>query len=310
MSSCHTPLPPWLKARLPSGGVYTQVRDAMRSAGLHSVCEEARCPNLGECWCSGTATFMVLGGTCTRACRFCSVRCERSPAAPDPEEPGRLAAAVGKLKLRHAVLTTVCRDDLPDQGAGHVAACIRAVRGSCPKTRVEALVQDFRGESACIEAVLAAGPHVAAHNIETVERLTPVARDPRAGYRRSLAVLREFKRLRPEAVTKSSLMLGLGEREEEVLAAMRDLREAGVESITLGQYLRPTRSPRHLPVAEFITPERFERYAGLARRAGFRSVASGPLVRSSYRAAEAARCCFPSGKALEACIAEEKHAQG
>jgi lipoic acid synthetase len=281
----HIPLPPWLKARLPSGQTYKQVRDAMRSAGLHSVCEEARCPNLGECWCSGAATFMVLGGTCTRACRFCSVRSARSPAAPDPREPERLAAAVRGLGLRHAVLTTVCRDDLPDQGAGHVAACIRAVRDACPRTRVEALVQDFRGETACIEAVLAAGPHVAAHNIETVERLTPRVRDPRAGYRLSLAVLREFKRLRPEVATKSSLMLGLGEREEEVLSALRELREAGVESLTLGQYLRPTRAARNLLVAEYIAPERFERYACLAREAGFKTVASGPLVRSSYKAA-------------------------
>ena len=279
-------LPPWLKRRLPSTEVYGEVRRRLRSGSLHTVCEEARCPNVGECWCSGTATFMVLGETCTRACRFCSVVCSAKPPAPDPEEPGRLAATIDGMNLKYAVITTVCRDDLPDQGAAHVAACVAAVRARCPDTRVEFLVQDFRGEEAPIRTVTASRPDVLAHNIETVERLTPSVRDRRAGYRLSLDVLRTIKGFEPGMPTKSSLMLGLGETEAEVLRAFKDLRGAGVDILTLGQYLRPSVAPRNLPVAEYIAPERFEAYARSAKELGFVAVASGPFVRSSYKAAE------------------------
>lgn len=279
-------LPPWLKRRPPSGDTYRSVKSQLNGTGLHSVCREARCPNIGECWCGGTATFMVLGDVCTRSCRFCSVSTARKPPAPDPEEPKRLAAALSKLNLRYAVLTTVCRDDLPDQGAGHLAACVREARRRCPELLIEFLIQDFRGDRDCLSTVVDAGPNVLAHNVETVERLTHPVRDPRAGYRLSLEVLRGIKSLAPAMPTKSSLMVGLGETEDEVLACFQDLREAEVDILTIGQYLRPTGARRNLPVAEYIEPERFDRYGRLAREAGFRYVASGPFVRSSYRAAE------------------------
>ena len=253
---------------------------------LHTVCEEARCPNVAECWGGGTATFMVLGDECTRGCRFCSVATARMPAPPDPTEPARLADSLARLGLTYAVVTTVCRDDLPDQGAGHLASCIRAARQRCPELLLEFLIQDFRGDEGLLKLVCDAGPHVLAHNLETVERLTPAVRDAKAGYGLSLGVLRALKRLAPSVKTKSSLMLGLGETEDELLQAFRDLRKAGVDILTLGQYLRPTGSGHHLPVADFITPERFEALGEAARAEGFLYVASGPFVRSSYRAGE------------------------
>lgn len=290
-------LPPWLKVRLPHGEAYRRVRGEARGDELHTVCEEARCPNLAECWGGGTATFMVLGETCTRGCRFCSVATARRPAPPDPEEPARLARTIERLKLKYAVITTVCRDDLPDQGAGHIAACVAALRKRCPELLCEFLLQDFRGDKDCLRTVAGAAPDVLGHNIETVERLTHPVRDAKAGYRQSLEVLAELKRLAPRRLTKSSLQLGLGERDAEVRDSLRHLREAGVDIVTLGQYLRPSQQPRHLPVAQYVHPERFAEWEQAARDLGFRHAAAGPLVRSSYRAGE----LFVAGHLREQC---------
>ena len=279
-------LPPWLKAELPSGARYERVKDQMKSGVLHTVCEEARCPNIGECWNGGTATFMVLGDTCTRGCRFCSVETAKTPPPPDPLEPIRLADSLAKLELNYAVITTVCRDDLPDQGAAHIALCVRAIRDRAPSVLQEFLIQDFRGDLECLDTVVRAKPDVLAHNLETVERLTHPVRDIRAGYRQSIDVLAAIKRMDPAMKTKTSLMLGLGERDEEVSRAMLDLREAGVDILTLGQYLRPSRETRHLPVVEFVSPDRFAALEIEAKAMGFLYVASGPMVRSSYRAGE------------------------
>lgn len=279
-------LPSWLKVRLGAGDRFNRVRGLERAGGLNTVCSHARCPNAGECWSCGTATFMLLGGACTRACGFCSVPACAKPPAPDPREPRRLAQSVARLGLRYAVLTAVCRDDLPDQGAGHVAACLRAVRERCPRTRIEYLAQDFRGEENLLKEVLDVRPDVFAHNLETVERLTPSVRDRRASYELSLEVLRAARRLRPDLRLKSSLMLGLGETEDELLRTFQDLLDAGVRVLTLGQYLRPTRAARHLPVAEYLPPERFALLGRKAESMGFSHVASAPLVRSSYRAWE------------------------
>lgn len=279
-------LPPWLKVSLPTGPVVARLKEASRSRGLATVCEEARCPNLAECWGGGTATFMVMGDTCTRGCRFCSVGTAAKPPLPDAEEPAKLALTLKEMAVEYAVLTTVCRDDLPDQGAAHLAACIRAVRTACPGMKVEMLLQDFRGDTSLLNAVLDARPHVIAHNVECVERLTASVRDAKAGYRQSLDVLAAAKRHSPDKPTKTSLMLGLGETEGEIARAFEDIRSVGVDIITLGQYLRPTGSRHHLPVADFIHPDDFKRYGAMAKEHGFMYVASGPFVRSSYRAAE------------------------
>lgn len=279
-------LPPWLKVSLPTGPNVARLKDASRSRGLSTVCEEARCPNLAECWGGGTATFMVMGDACTRGCRFCSVATAARPLPPDPQEPAKLSLTLKEMAVDYAVLTTVCRDDLPDQGASHLAACIEAVKAGNPSMKLEMLLQDFRGDKALLETVLDAGPDVVAHNVECVERLTDSVRDAKAGYRQSLDVLAHAKAHRPEAPTKTSLMLGLGETEAELLRAFDDIRSVGVDILTLGQYLRPTGSRHHLPVAEFVHPDDFKRYGDLARERGFLYVASGPFVRSSYRAAE------------------------
>ena len=279
-------LPPWLKVSLPTGPAVARLKEASRSRGLSTVCEEARCPNLAECWGGGTATFMVMGDTCTRGCRFCSVGTAVMPPLPDTEEPAKLALTLKEMAVEYAVLTTVCRDDLPDQGAAHLAECIRAVKAACPSMKVEMLLQDFRGEKALLEQVIDAKPDVIAHNVECVERLTSSVRDAKAGYRQSLDVLAHAKKYAPKTPTKTSLMLGLGETEDELMAAFDDIRAVGVDIITLGQYLRPTGSRHHLPVAEFIHPDSFKRYGELAKEHGFLYVASGPFVRSSYRAAE------------------------
>jgi lipoic acid synthetase len=279
-----TPKPPWLKVPLPAGEVTAQLARTLRGHGLHTVCEEARCPNMGECWAGGTATFMVLGEVCTRGCRFCAVKTNRAGQPVDPDEPDKVAAAAVALGLRYVVLTMVDRDDLDDGGARHVAATIRALRARAPGVLVEALTGDFGGREEPIAIVLEAAPDVFAHNLETVARLTPRVRDRRCGYRRSLEVLALAKRLRPQLVTKSSLMLGLGESERELDQAMDDLRAHGVDVVTFGQYLRPTLL--HLPVKEHVPPARFEAYRRRALRKGFLYVASGPLVRSSYKAAE------------------------
>jgi len=279
-------LPPWLKVSLPTGPVVARLKEASRSRGLATVCEEARCPNIAECWGGGTATFMIMGDTCTRGCRFCSVGTAAKPPLPDPEEPAKLALTLKEMAVDYAVLTTVCRDDLPDQGAAHLAACIRAVKKENPEMKLEMLLQDFRGDAALLDVVLDAGADVIAHNVECVERLTPVVRDAKAGYRQSLEVLRHVKTAQPRTPTKTSLMLGLGETETELLQAFNDVRSVGVDILTLGQYLRPTGARHHLPVADFVHPDDFKRYGDLARERGFLYVASGPFVRSSYRAAE------------------------
>jgi len=281
-----TALPPWLKVKLPTGPNVARLKEASRSRGLATVCEEARCPNLAECWGGGTATFMVMGELCTRGCRFCSVGTAAKPPLPDPAEPEKLALTLKEMAVEYAVLTTVCRDDLPDQGASHLADCIAAVKAACPEMKVEMLLQDFRGDERLLEVVLDAQPDVVAHNVECVERLTATVRDAKAGYDQSLRVLSHAKSYRPQSPTKTSLMLGLGETESELVQAFKDIRSVGVDILTLGQYLRPTGSRHHLPVERFVHPDEFARFGELAKEHGFLYVASGPFVRSSYRAAE------------------------
>ena len=274
--------PAWIKAPLPAGPRYQALKAMVRELRLHTVCQEALCPNIGECWTHGTLTVMILGDICTRACKFCAVHTGNPKGLVDPEEPRRVAEAIARMGVRYVVLTSVDRDDLPDGGASHFAATIRAIKERAPGVLVEALTPDFQGDLKAVETVLAANPEVYAQNLETVRRLTPKVRDPRAGYEQTLKVLAHAKKVRPDILTKSSLMLGLGETEEEILEAMRDLRAAGVDILTLGQYLRPT--PAHLPVARYVPPEDFKRYEAWGYELGFREVFAGPLVRSSYRA--------------------------
>ena len=276
--------PVWLTISPPGGEAYSRIKSTLRERSLHTVCEEARCPNVAECWSSGTATFMLMGDTCTRGCRFCAVKTAKNPAPLDPDEPAKVSQSVGLMGLTYVVLTSVDRDDLPDQGAGHFAAVVRRLKEDHPGLLVEVLIPDFQGDEALLAEVVRAGPDVVAHNVETVRRLTPTVRDPRATYDQSLAVLRALKRLDPTRKTKSSLMLGLGETEDEVLDALVDLRAADVDVVTFGQYLRP--SSWHLPVVEFVKPGTFDEYAAIARDMGFLYAASGPLVRSSYKAGE------------------------
>ncbi|MBI5241847.1 MAG: lipoyl synthase [Elusimicrobia bacterium] len=290
------PLPPWLKVSVPSGEKVARIRRTCAERGLNTVCASARCPNLGECWGAGTATFMILGGSCTRGCRFCSVPSAARPPAPRAEEPGLLAETAAELGLRYVVLTTVCRDDLPDQGAGHIAACIRAVKRRVPRIKVEILMQDFTGDEAALRAVAAAAPDIIGHNLETVERLSPAVRDGRCGYRLSLRTLAALRRVAPGTPLKSSLMLGLGENDDEVAAALRDLRGAGVDLVTIGQYLRPTGAGRHLPVARYVAPEEFQAWSARALGLGFKHASCGPFVRSSYHAAEAFTASLLSGR--------------
>ncbi len=272
--------PDWLRVRVGQTAAFDAVARTVRERGLHTVCWSAGCPNRGECWARGTATFMIGGNHCTRRCGFCDVTTAR-PAALDPGEPGRVADAVAELSLRYAVVTCVARDDLPDGGAGQMAATVRAIRERCPGTGIEVLVADYKGDESALRAVLDAGPDVLNHNLETVARLQRRVR-PAARYERSLTLLRRAGELRPGLPTKSGLMLGLGEREDEVDQALVDLRGAGVSLLTLGQYLRP--SPAHLPVERYAPPEEFDAWAERARALGFEDVAAGPLVRSSYHA--------------------------
>ena len=275
------PKPEWLRVRMPGGGRYEQVKRTLRELNLHTVCEEASCPNLGECWGGGTATVMLMGDVCTRGCRFCDVS-SGIPAPLDPLEPRHLAEAVGRLGLDYLVVTSVNRDELEDGGASHFAQAIVELRRAAPKTLVEVLTPDFQGSRDALQMIVDAQPTVAAHNVETVERLTPRVRDRRATYRQSLDVLDFYKRSGMR--TKSSIMLGLGETHGEVITAMRDLRSVGCDILTLGQYLRP--SEKHLAVEEFVRPEVFSRLEREGLALGFRLVAAGPLVRSSYKAGE------------------------
>ena len=279
-----SPKPSWLKVPLPGGEGYARLKTLARDLGLHTVCEEARCPNIGECWKGdhATMTLMVLGDECTRRCRFCAVKTVTKAAPPDPREPEHVGVAIAAMKVGYVVITSVDRDDLPDGGASHFAACIRSVRERSPKTVVETLIPDYQG--ADLEALMVARPDVLAHNVEVVDRLQRKIRDPRCSFERSLETLRGARRLDPEAFTKSSLMLGLGETRDEVLDSMRRLRDAGADFLTLGQYLRP--SAQHAPVREYVPPEQFEELGRIGREMGFRFVASGPLVRSSYKAGE------------------------
>ncbi len=274
--------PEYVKVKLPSGKTYLKVKEAIKGRELVTVCEEARCPNVAECWGSGTATFMVMGSVCTRGCRFCSVT-HGTPAPLDPLEPEKVAMAVRQMKLSYVVITSVDRDDLPDFGANHFSNVIREVKRVGAK--VEVLIPDFQGRKDLIDIIMEAAPTVIGHNIETVRRLTPKIRDPRAGYEQSLSVLKYIKDKNRDSITKSSIMLGLGETDDEVIATMRDLRAIGVNILTIGQYLRPSRM--QVAVAEYSPVERFERLKDVAYDMGFSYVASGPLVRSSYRALEA-----------------------
>jgi lipoic acid synthetase len=290
-SLLHEPLPApgskpaWLRARVAGGGRFAEVQRTVREHRLTTVCEESKCPNIGECWGSGAATLMLMGSVCTRACRFCAVDTGNPRGWLDAEEPAHAARTVELMGLRYVVLTSVDRDDLPDGGAGHYAACINAIRRRNPGTAVEALTPDFRGDVAAVRTVVGADLAVFAHNLETVRRLTPTVRDPRAGYDQSLAVLRAAKQMRPELLTKSSLMLGLGESADEVQQAMADLRTCGVDILTLGQYLRPT--AHHLAVRRYVPPEEFLQLRASGLALGFTEVVAGPLVRSSYRAERA-----------------------
>jgi lipoic acid synthetase len=274
--------PDWIKVRLPSNPVFFSTKALVSDLRLHTVCESAQCPNRWECWSQGTATFMIAGDRCTRACGFCAVTTAK-PFALEHDEPQRVAEAVMRMKLKHVVITAVARDDVPDGGALHFARTIEAIRERDTSIIIEVLVPDFNGKDDSLRTVLEAAPHIFNHNLETVERLTPVVRS-RAKYKLSLEFLARAKELRPDITTKSGIMLGLGETETEVFQAMDDLREHGVEVLTMGQYLRPT--PQHLPVVEYIRPEVFNLYGDIARNKGFTHVASGPLVRSSYHAAD------------------------
>lgn len=273
-------LPPWLKK---SAGDYQAVHDlkkTLRARRLTTVCEEARCPNIGECFSRGTATFMICGEVCTRACRFCAVQHGRG-APLDPEEPTHVAEQVAAMRLHHVVVTAVARDDLPDEGAAHFAATIRAIRAATPTTTIEVLVPDFHDRTECLQVVGEAAPDIFNHNLETVRRLTPQIRS-KARYDRSLAVLQHFKALFPQTLTKSGLMVGLGEESPEMEQALRDLRQVGCEVVTIGQYLQPTAA--HYPVVEFVHPDQFAQYQQFGAGLGFRHVFSGPFVRSSYMA--------------------------
>ena len=277
--------PSWLRAPLPAGARFDAVRAIVRQHRLATVCEEAKCPNIGECWNAGTATIMLMGAVCTRACRFCAVDTGNPRGWLDAEEPANVAETVELMDLRYVVLTSVNRDDLEDGGAAHYAACVRAIKERRPATAVEALTPDFQGNVSAVCTVVDSGVEVFAQNIETVERLTHPVRDPRAGYAQTLAVLAAAKRQRPTILTKSSLMLGLGERGDEIEQCLRDLRDAGVDIVTLGQYLAPT--AHHLPMLRYATPDEFQQLRQRALALGFLECVAGPLVRSSYRAERA-----------------------
>lgn len=276
--------PQWLKAKLPTKTEFKTIKKMLHKQNLHTVCEEAFCPNRTECWESGTATFLLMGTYCTRSCRFCDVETRNPHQYLDPDEPIKLAQTVKELGLKYVVLTSVTRDDLQDGGASHISQCILEIRKINPNILIEALIPDFQGNLNAVRMVIKSKPEVLGHNIETTEPLTPLVRDKRASFKQSIKVLEEIKRIDQEILTKSSLMLGLGESDEEILTALRELRKVEVDIVTLGQYLQPSR--KHLAVVEYIEPQRFEYWKNVAQEMGFLYVASGPLVRSSYRAGE------------------------
>ena len=278
----RTPKPHWIRRRLPSGPEYEKIRSMLKEGRLHTVCQEAQCPNIWECFSCGTATFLILGSHCTRNCTFCAVA-HGPEEPPDPEEPANVAAAAAAMELSYVVVTSVTRDDLEDGGAGHFAETIRRLKEKIPGVRVEVLIPDFAGSRAALKTVLDAGPDVLNHNIETVARLYPKVR-PEADYDRSLQVIRRVGEMTPQIPAKSGMMLGLGEAEEEIRTTLADLRGAGCRMLTLGQYLQPSKA--HLPVARYVTPEEFDAWKAEALKRGFSQVASGPLVRSSYHAGE------------------------
>jgi len=284
--------PEWLRVRAPGGRNYLRLQQLMRSQSLHTVCEEASCPNIGECWEAGTATFMILGDVCTRACKYCGVA-HGMPTQLDLDEPRRVAESVAVMELEHVVITSVNRDELPDGGASIYAETIRQIRAQRPDCSIEVLIPDFKGDEAALAAVLDAEPSILGHNLETVERLHPDVR-PGGRYWRSISYLGASKRLRPDILTKAGIILGMGERAEEIHRAMADLREAGVDILTLGQYLRP--SAQHIPVARWVTPAEFAEWKRVGQdELGFGHVEAGPLVRSSYHAKEQAREVTPGG---------------
>lgn len=275
--------PSWLKMKIPSGENYVKVRKTLQKYNLHTVCEEASCPNVSECWGVGTATIMIMGDVCSRGCKFCNVDTGK-PFELDSEEPQHVAEAIKEWGLRYVVITSVCRDDLPDEGSAHFARTIQCIKSECPNTVVESLIPDFSGNEKFIETIVKAKPNVIGHNVETVKRLSSSIRDLRANYKQSLKVLKYVKELDSNIFTKSSLMLGLGESEEEILQTAQELRDVDVDMITLGQYLQPSLS--HLPVKEFVTPEKFYQLKLDLKKLGFLHVESGPLVRSSFRASD------------------------
>lgn len=281
--------PKWLKIRAPQANSaqmqrFTHLRKRVKERKLHTVCEEAHCPNMAECWGEGTATFMVMGDTCTRACKFCNVKTGFPNKEIDPFEPLSLGKAIKEMDLNYAVITSVDRDDLQDEGAGHFAQCIRAIEHHSPQTIVEVLIPDFRGKTEHIDTIIQAKPRVIAQNIETVKRLTKKVRDMRAGYEQTLNILKYIKETSPETYTKSSIIVGLGETEQEVIETMQDLRDNKVDFLTIGQYLQP--SEKHFPLAEYVTPKQFKKYETIGLEMGFLYAFSGPMVRSSYKAGE------------------------
>ncbi|XP_067297803.1 lipoyl synthase, mitochondrial [Pseudorasbora parva] len=282
-------LPPWLKTEIPIGKNYNKLKNTLRELNLHTVCEEARCPNIGECWGGGeyataTATIMLMGDTCTRGCRFCSVKTARRPPPLDADEPYNTAKAIAAWGLDYVVLTSVDRDDIPDGGAEHFAKTVSSLKERSPKILVECLTPDFRGDLAAVEKIALSGLDVYAHNVETVRELQRHVRDPRANFDQSLSVLRHAKKVKSGILTKTSIMLGLGEADAQIHAALKELRDSGVDCLTLGQYMQPTK--RHLKVDEYVTPEKFAYWEKVGQEMGFVYTASGPLVRSSYKAGE------------------------
>ncbi|KAG8591709.1 hypothetical protein GDO81_000273 [Engystomops pustulosus] len=288
-------LPPWAKTEIPMGKNYNKLKNTLRSLNLHTVCEEARCPNIGECWGGGeygtaTATIMLMGDTCTRGCRFCSVKTAKKPPPLDPDEPYNTAKAIADWGLDYVVLTSVDRDDLPDGGAEHFARTVSLLKERNSKILIECLTPDFRGDKKAVETIVGSGLDVYAHNVETVPALQRQVRDPRANFQQSISILQHAKNVRPDIVTKTSIMLGLGETDEQVYDTMTALREAEVDCLTLGQYMQPTK--RHLKVEEYVTPEKFKHWEKVGNELGFLYTASGPLVRSSYKAGTTFRFRF------------------